>query len=202
MSKYKTISSSSQSTYKQHGSVFLGFIEKIDSIENFKTQLKVNKVNHKSASHVCSAYRIINQGILQEKASDNGEPSGTAGVPMLNELKRANIVNAGLYVIRYFGGKKLGIPGLIHAYSETIKLALLNNKLISWEPSEKYVLNHNYSDIDYIDFLFKKYNITLCDRTFDLFVDSIVEINNSLFEKFNNELSKNKINHISLNKLK
>ena len=202
MTGYKTISRPSKSTYKQDGSTFLGIVEKIDNVGDFRTHLKANKVAHKSASHVCSAYRIIKKGILQEKASDDGEPSGSAGRSILNESKRNNIVNVGLYVVRYFGGRKLGIPGLIHAYSETIKLAFLDNSLIEWEPSEKYILNHSYSDIDYIDFLFKKYNIILCNRSFDLFVDSIVEVKDSLFDKFNDELIMKHLNHISLTKIK
>ena len=199
---YKTVESCSKSNYKQNGSTFLGIIEKIDTIQQFKTHLKSNKIEHKSASHVCSAYRIINNGLLQEKASDDGEPSGSAGAPILNQSKRSNIINVGLYVVRYFGGKKLGIPGLIHAYSETIRSALSNAILIDWEPSEQYTLNHSYRDIEYLDFLFKKYDIILHDRVFDLFVDSIVEIKDSLFEKFNNELIIKNLPHISLVKIK
>ena len=199
---YKTVESSSKSNYKQNGSTFLGIIEKIDTIQEFKAHLKSNKIEHKSASHVCSAYRVINNGLLQEKASDDGEPSGSAGTPILNQSKRSNIINVGLYVVRYFGGKKLGIPGLIHAYSETIRSALSNAILIDWEPSDQYTLNHSYSDIEYLDFLFKKYDIVLHDRVFVLFVDSIVEIKDSLFEKFNNELIIKNLPHISLVKIK
>ena len=69
---------------------------------------------------VCVCHeQVFCQKILEEKASDGGEPSGSAGIPMLNELKRNNIINIGVYVVRYFGGRKLGIPGLICAYSET-----------------------------------------------------------------------------------
>ena len=77
-----------------------------------------------------------------------------------------------------------------------------NNRLVIWEPSEKYVLNHTYEDIDYIDFLIKKYKIILHKRVFDLFIDSIVEIKNSFFEKFNNELTIKFSKKISINKIK
>ena len=199
---YKTVKKCSKSNYKQNGSTFLGIVEKVCNLEEFKTHLKSNKIEHQSASHVCSAYRIINKGLVPEKASDDGEPSGSAGVPILNQSKRLNIVNVGLYVVRYFGGKKLGIPGLIHAYSETIRLALLDAILIDWEPTDRYIINHSYSDIDQLDFLFKKYNISVHDRVFDLFVDSVVEIKESFFEEFNNELIIKNSPHISLVKIK
>ena len=95
--------------------------------EKFKTDDRLN------STHICRAYRIIDSTMIQEKASDDGEPRGSAGMSILNELKRSNIVNIGMFVVRYYGGRKLGIPGLIHSYTETTKIAISNNSLSNWE---------------------------------------------------------------------
>ena len=153
-------------------------------MSDFKAKLKETRNNHLSATHVCSAYRLINSNILEEKGSDDGEPRGSAGLPILNELKRVNIINACVFVVRHYGGAKLGVSGLIHAYSEATRILLSDCKLLRWQPKKKYILNHSYQDIDSLDFFIKKYNANLENRVFDLFVQSTVEINDDLADDF------------------
>ena len=164
------------SKYSDRGSVFLGFLFALQSTSDFKIKLKEVRNNYPTSTHVCSAYRIINSNIIEERGSDDGEPRGSAGFSILNELKRFNIVNVGMFVVRYYGGSKLGISGLIHAYSYTAKLALENCSLIHWESKKKYVVNHSYQDINSIDSFIKKCNGNLLNRKFDLFVQSTIEI--------------------------
>ena len=112
------------SKYSERGSNFFGFLYPLSSVSEFRIKLKEIRHKHLSSTHVCSAYRIIQSKTIQEKGSDDGEPRGSAGIPILNELKRVDIVNVGMFVVRYYGGRKLGIPGLIHSYTEITKLAI------------------------------------------------------------------------------
>ena len=172
------------SKYSDRGSSFFGFLYPIESVSDFKVKLKETRNNHLSATHVCSAYRLINSNILEEKGSDDGEPRGSAGLPILNELKRFDIINACVFVVRHYGGTKLGISGLIHAYSEATRILLSECKLLRWQPKKKYILNHSYQDIDFLDFFIKKYNANLENRVFDLFVQSTIEVNDDLADDF------------------
>ena len=106
-----------------------------------------------------------------------------------NELKRFNVVNAAIFVVRYYGGTKLGVSGLIHAYSETAKLALLECDFLDWTPKKKYIINHSYQDVQFLDFFVKKYKGQLLDRVFDLFVQSTIEINDNSINDFKKEIS-------------
>ena len=183
------IQESANSIYSDRGSSFLGFLYPIESVTDFKVKLKETRNNHLGATHVCSAYRIINSNIFEEKGADDGEPRGSAGLPILNELKRVSAVNVCIFIVRYYGGTKLGLPGLIHAYSETAKILLSNCKFLKWEPKKKYIINHSYQDINSLDFFIKKYNANLLNRVFDLFVQSTIEINDNMVDDFKSSIT-------------
>lgn len=104
-------------------SKFIGYLFEIKNVEEIKEKIDALKREHKKATHICYAYRLNSP--FAEKAVDDGEPSGTAGKPILNVLQKQNIYNSLLVVVRYFGGIKLGAGGLLRAYSkcasETIK---------------------------------------------------------------------------------
>tara|TARA_B100001029_G_C14895993_1_gene358135 strand:+ start:30 stop:632 length:603 start_codon:yes stop_codon:yes gene_type:complete len=175
---------SASSKYSDRGSSFFGFLYPVESVSNFKIKLKETRNSYLGATHVCSAYRIINSSFFEEKGSDDGEPRGSAGLPILNELKRVDIVNVCVFIVRYYGGTKLGVPGLIHAYSETTRILLSDCKLLKWEPKKRYIINHSYKDIDSLDFIIKKYNSNLLNRDFNLFVQSVVEISDASISDF------------------
>ena len=127
--QYKTINTNSEGSYSELSSKFLAFAYPINSesdINTYRTQLK--KLHHK-AVHVVFAYRLgINNEI--EKSSDDGEPSGSSGLPVLNVLRSHQLTNIAICVVRYYGGKKLGIPGLIRAYKTAAENAIENNTVI------------------------------------------------------------------------
>jgi len=110
---------SGTSNYKIKRSNFISFIKRINNNSDFKSWLSIIKKDHFSASHFCWAYQVYSGLNLEINQSDAGEPSGTAGKPILKSLKQHNIVNCGIVVVRYFGGKKLGRNGLIDAYSRS-----------------------------------------------------------------------------------
>jgi uncharacterized YigZ family protein len=121
--RYLTIPNSGEGIYREKGSKFIGFAFPVKSEAEIKTALESIRKMHPTARHHCYAYRI---NPLQERwrANDDGEPSSSAGKPILNQLKSMELQNALVVVVRYFGGTLLGVPGLIHAYREAAKLAL------------------------------------------------------------------------------
>ena len=158
LDEYKTIKYRSESIYKDRSSKFIGIIMPIENIEEVKKYLQEIKKEYYDATHHCYAYILgINKEVQFD--SDAGEPVGSAGKPILNTLLSYEITNTLAVVIRYYGGTKLGIPGLINAYKTATQLAIENNEIITkyifdqllvFVPYEKQQLFYN---------LQKKYNI-------------------------------------------
>ena len=106
-------------------SEFITELYRVFSVDEFNAILKDMKKRHPKATHICTAYRIQQL----EKSNDDGEPSGTAGLPMLEVLRKQNIIDVGAFVIRYYGGIQLGAGGLTRAYSGSVAQALETVKL-------------------------------------------------------------------------
>ena len=111
---YKTIDQPAVAEYKDRGSKFLAFANPIVTADDFKKQLFLLKKEHPKAAHHCFAYRIGTDG-NSFRVSDDGEPSGSAGKPMLGQIDSQEVTNIAVIVVRYFGGSLLGVPGLINA---------------------------------------------------------------------------------------
>lgn len=128
------------------GSTFIGFSKRIDSAEAHKNWLNELRAQHPEASHHCSAYRL---GIQTSTTffSDDGEPGGTAGKPILNTITRANLHEVGVIVVRYFGGTKLGVRGLIDAYGECADEVLKSSGVEMVETSAAFSLSLGYASI-------------------------------------------------------
>jgi uncharacterized YigZ family protein len=133
----KTIDKVYQGEYKSFQSRFIGFLVPTKTISEFKDHLSQLKKDHSKASHICYAYRIGYQN-EEIRANDDGEPAGTAGKPILNQIYSSQLQNVSLFVVRYYGGTKLGVPGLIEAYKEA-SIACLQ-KAISIESEEEKTL--------------------------------------------------------------
>lgn len=157
MKTFFTISGDTQCEINEKHSKFLGFLFYCESIENFEQELNKIKQMYPDASHHCYGYRI---GLPQstEYANDNGEPGGTAGLPILNKLKSADINNVGLIVVRYFGGTKLGKPGLIKAYGTCAELCLDKAYIMQLIPAKKIEIQYPYHESNLIEQLIKKYD--------------------------------------------
>ena len=98
-----------------------------------KNHLDQLKKQYPDATHICYAYRLNLQNRIDDFSTDSGEPRGSAGPPILNTLKRNNLVNVVIFVVRNFGGSKLGIPGLIKAYSTVAESVILSSMIIKWQ---------------------------------------------------------------------
>ena len=130
--------------YKEKGSSFHAVSEPASSADHVKSILLTLKEQFPDASHICYAYRIKKGKSLDEFASDAGEPNGSAGIPILNVLKRNQIVNAVIFVIRYFGGTKLGVPGLIHAYGTAAEDAIKDTESRPWLEKKRLLVTYPY----------------------------------------------------------
>lgn len=122
--QYLTLANAAREVpYREKGSRFLGFALPVRSIEEAKEELLKVRTLHPKATHHCFAYRIGPLGATY-RASDDGEPSSTAGIPIYNQILSRELTNVLVVVVRYYGGVKLGVSGLIKAYRESAQLAL------------------------------------------------------------------------------
>lgn len=121
---------------------FLGFAKYVESQDNAEEFLNELREKYKDARHICFAYRLQNSA----RASDDGEPSGTAGKPILNIIEKRGLINIVVAVVRYFGGVKLGAGGLLRAYSGSAVDTIDNAQILEYESSKVYSIHLNYNE--------------------------------------------------------
>ena len=144
MKSYSTVLLSASDEIIIEKSRFIGHSFHVEDIDQAEAIIKDTKKKYYDATHNCFAY-ILNEDMSIVKANDDGEPSSTAGVPMLEIMKKSNITNTLIIATRYFGGIKLGASGLIRAYAKTAKIALEANRIVSKKVFTKIVLEIDYS---------------------------------------------------------
>ena len=177
----KTVKENIENEIIINKSRFITLLIKINNIDEIEKNLQEIKKTYKDATHYCYAYIIGNK----EKCSDNGEPSGTAGMPILNVLKQNDLTNILCVVIRYFGGIKLGAGGLIRAYSTSASEALNKTNIVNLIKGYKIVIEFNYDNIKQINYLLKDIQIkkeygNTITYTFYIKEDSLNKIENEL----------------------
>ncbi|KAF2955588.1 YigZ family protein [Marinitoga sp. 38H-ov] len=150
---YISILESVETTIKIKRSEFIGNIKKVDSEEEAKEFIKEISTKYKNATHNCWAYKIIDNKF---NYSDDGEPSGTAGKPIFGVIEKHNLNNVAIVVTRYFGGVKLGVRGLIDAYSQCAEETILNSKLGKFIDLKIYEVKTDYSKYAEIERLLKR----------------------------------------------
>ena len=116
---YTTIEAEAEGKFQSRGSKFLATAFPMATMSTLEEFIAHSRKVHPKARHHCYGYRIIKDDVLHEYASDDGEPGGSAGRPILGALKSTDVINVGCVVVRYFGGTKLGVPGLIEAYNQS-----------------------------------------------------------------------------------
>ena len=165
---YFTIEKPAMAEFKERGSKFIAFAYPIETTDDFKKLLQNLKKEHPKAVHHCFAYRIGTDG-NNFRVSDDGEPSGTAGRPILGQIDSKAITNTAVIVVRYFGGTLLGVPGLINAYKMATTLALQVVPVIQKQIEEKYVLHFDYTQMNEVMMVMKQYNCTVITQELQLF---------------------------------
>lgn len=187
LDEYKTIKYKSESIYRERSSKFIGIILPVENIEVVKKHLQEIKKEYYDATHHCYAYILgINKEVQFD--SDAGEPVGSAGKPILNTLLSYEITNTLAVVIRYYGGTKLGIPGLINAYKTATQLAIENNEIITKYIFDQLLVFIPYEKQQLFYKLQKKYNIEYEVKSSDNSGQEIeVKIRQSLKEEVKEE---------------
>ena len=155
-----TISKNMTLTKEINKSKFISYLIKINDVDDVKKELDKLKENYKDATHICYAYIVDGK----EKASDDGEPSGTAGKPILEILKKNNLDHVLAVVVRYFGGIKLGAGGLLRAYANSVNDLIKTSELKELVDGYKVKFETPYDKISYID----NKNINILYKEFDL----------------------------------
>ena len=158
---YNTIKENASYEIVEKKSKFIGNVFYVESKEEAEIIIKEQKKKYHDARHNCYAYRVLEENGITEKSSDDGEPSGTAGAPMLNILSKEGLVNTLVIVTRYFGGILLGTGGLVKAYSEATKLALEQAKVTKLEEGYIFKIEIKYPDLDSFKYLLKNNEIKL-----------------------------------------
>ena len=165
---YKTIDQPAVAEYKDRGSKFLAFANPILKVEDFKKQLQYLKKEHPKASHHCFAYRIGTDGNTF-RVSDDGEPAGSAGKPILGQIDSKELTNIAVIVVRYFGGSLLGVPGLINSYKTVTSLVLQLTPIVKKQIEENYIVNFDYTLVNEVMIILKQCNCTIISQDMQLF---------------------------------
>ena len=179
-------------------SKFIAEIFYVQTEQDVINILKNVKKKYYDAKHHCFAYSILQAGNIINKLSDDGEPSGTAGSPILNILTKKNIVNVLVVVTRYFGGVLLGIGGLVKAYTDSTLLALNKTVFVQEVPGVELELILNYANFEKFQYFAKKNNISITKIDYNEKITCIIEIGN---EEKNKIFSLNENENIEIQKI-
>ena len=162
---YKTIEVAiGDALFKEKGSKFIGYAFPVSSEDEVKIHIDELKKKHHSARHWCYAWQIGVEDI-QYRANDDGEPNNSAGQPIYGQILSKEITNVLVVVVRYFGGTKLGVGGLISAYKTTAKLILDEANVIEKTIDVSFKLNFEYVDINKVMRIIKEHDLIQFDQT-------------------------------------
>lgn len=167
MATYKTIAHPSEGFYKEKGSKFLAFAVPLTTEDQIKAFIAQKRKEHHQAVHVCSAFRLGADHKLF-RASDDGEPSNSAGPPILGQIQAYGLTDILIAVVRYYGGTNLGVGGLISAYRTAAKEALENALIVEKEEMEIYAFSCSYAQMPSVMSFLKKERIEILSTQLDL----------------------------------
>jgi uncharacterized YigZ family protein len=173
MNHFFTIEKPSVAEYKDRGSKFLAYAFPISTTDDFKKRLKELKEEHPKAAHHCFAYRIDQNNF---RAGDDGEPSGSAGKPILGQIDSKELTNVAVVVVRYFGGTLLGVPGLINAYKTTTSLALQLTPIVQKPVLLKHELQFDYTLMNEVMMVIKRFGCAVLQNEMQLFCRMVIGI--------------------------
>ena len=172
---YNSIDKEAFAEYKDRGSRFIAYVFPISTVDDFKKRLKSLKEEHAKAAHHCFAYRMGTDG-NNFRVGDDGEPSGSAGKPILGQLDSKEVVNAAVVVVRYFGGTLLGVPGLINAYKTATSLALQLIPITQKPLLVNYELEFDYTLMNEVMMVVKRFNGVVISNEMQLFCKMILGV--------------------------
>ena len=185
---YRSIAAPAKGIYKELGSKFLAFAHPVETEDQAKEILAAVRKEYFDARHHCFAWRL---GLTGEpyRLSDDGEPSSTAGRPIHGQLLSQELSDILVVVVRYFGGVKLGVPGLIRAYRTATQDALANARIVEKVAGEHFTLKFGYLQMNDVLKVLKDMGITPLRQSFDLDCSLEVRVRLSQIEDFRKQLS-------------
>ncbi len=180
---FTTIKEPIQVEIVEKKSKFIANLFPVERVEEAEEIIKETKKKYYDARHNCMAYRIMEDDKICEKSSDDGEPSGTAGAPMLNILKKNNLSNVLVIVTRYFGGILLGTGGLVRAYSDSLLKAVEQSDLIEICQGVEMLVTTDYSELDRFKYYCKSNDILITNVEYCEFIRCKIELEHDKKEK-------------------
>lgn len=190
---YKTIASPSEETlFKEKNSKFFGYAFPVTTEEEIKTHLDNLRKQHHGAVHFCYAFQIGTDKIIY-RANDDGEPSNSAGAPIYGQIQSFDVTNILIVVVRFFGGVKLGVGGLISAYKITTQMALEAAEIVEKTINIHYIISFDYKNMNKVMRLIKEKNLEIISQKMEMNceieiatrkknADSIFEIIDNFYE--------------------
>mgnify|MGYP001627233333 FL=1 len=167
MNSYRTLNGLSEGLYKEKGSKFIAYAVPCYSEEEAKEYLNAWRKEHHQARHVCYAYRFgADKKVF--RTNDDGEPNNSAGVPILGQIQSVDLTNVLVGVVRYFGGTKLGVGGLIHAYKTAAREAIDNGEIVEKELHEQFHLEFSYNEMPDVMRVVKSLGLEVINPDFQL----------------------------------
>lgn len=186
---YKTIQELSEGVYRDKGSKFIAYLYPINSENDLKDIIVALKAEHPKARHHCWALRLSPDRTVF-RLNDDGEPSGTAGRPILNALLSNELTNILAVVVRYFGGTLLGVPGLINAYKSATVDAVNNAKIIEKTVNSVFRIEFRHPQMNEVMKIVKEEDLKISNQNFDLNCSFLLEIRQSQVNKVIGKLEK------------
>jgi len=173
---YKTITKPSEEVlFKDRGSKFYGYAFPVTSEEEIKTHIEGLKKSHFNARHWCYAWQL-GKDYSHYRANDDGEPSNSAGMPIYGQLQSFNVTNILVVVVRYFGGTKLGVGGLIQAYKTAAQWALENSNIVEKTIDVDFKLNFDYPEMNTVMRIVKDQNLNITGQKLELNCEYIISV--------------------------
>ena len=171
---YKTIAAASEEVlYKEKNSKFFGYAFPVTTEEEIKEILERLRKEHFSARHWCYAYQIGTEKI-QYRANDDGEPNNSAGMPIYGQIQSFEVTNVLVVVVRYFGGVKLGVGGLISAYKIAAQMALENSEIVERTIDKHFIISFGYTNMNKVMRIIKEKNLQIISQKMEM--DCEIEI--------------------------
>ncbi|MDX1270972.1 YigZ family protein [Bizionia paragorgiae] len=198
---YKTITKPSEETlFKEKNSKFYSYAFPVKNEDEVKEALETLRKQHSSANHCCYAYQIgTHPDTLKYRANDDGEPNNSAGMPIYGQIQSYDVTNILIAVIRYFGGVKLGVGGLITAYRTGAQLALEASKIKTKTINIEYLVAFDYKNMNKVMRIIKEKNITIVSQKLELDCQITISVRKKEAEKV--EASFNSIYEVSIKEL-
>jgi len=171
---YKTLSSPSEGTlFKEKNSKFFGYAYPISTEDEVKPILETLKKQHQSARHWCYAFQLGTETVYY-RTNDDGEPNNTAGMPIYGQIQSFSVTNVLVVVVRYFGGVKLGVGGLISAYRTSAQMALEASDIIKKTIDEHYTLKFGYQIMNKVMRVIKEKNLEIISQKMEMDCEMVI----------------------------